>query len=46
MDYTAVAMAIRRFEEKAKSDRSLRELMDQASVKSEDVTLLALSACA
>ena len=30
MDYTAVAMAVKRFEQKAKKDANLRRLMKQA----------------
>ena len=35
MDYTAVAMAIKRFETKAKDDRHLRLMMEQAKVECE-----------
>ncbi len=41
MDYTAVAMAIRRFETRAENARYLSQLMQavKMNVKSEDVTL-------
>ena len=35
MDYTAVAMAIKRFEQKAETDRSLRDLMKEARMNCE-----------
>ncbi len=35
MDYTAVAMAIRRFEKKAGEDQALREVTAQAQAKCE-----------
>ena len=35
MDYTAVAMAVKRFEQKADSDRTLKKLMKQVEIECE-----------
>ena len=35
MDYTAVAMAVKRFEERSEKDQKLRQLMQAVAVKCE-----------
>jgi hypothetical protein len=35
MDYTGVAMAVKRFERKADSDRALKKLMKQVEIECE-----------